>query len=147
MSLPHMGRVRTQAVAILPVIHRFIPVVTKQYRCIGRHLLSQALPIAKHQKYSPRHLSSVLRSPREVSLTIPFISKNHGAVALLKTQTNVPHHRQSISAATRPRHLSATHTTSPSPLYRPQKRRRLSRHTVPLPSFLSYRTFVRLYLL
>lgn len=102
-----MRRVRTQPIAIILGFHRFLPIVPKDHRCIGRHLLSQALPIAKHQKYSPRYFSSVLRSPCEDSPSPFLLRQGHGAVASPNPQTNTRHYRIRLATATRLRHLSA----------------------------------------
>ena len=102
-----MRRIHTQPIAIILGFHRFLPIVPKDHRCIGRHLLSQALPIAKHQKYSPRHFSSVLRSPCEDSPSPFLLRQGHGAVASPNPQTNVRHYRIRLATATRLRHLSA----------------------------------------
>lgn len=113
-----MRRVRTQPVAILFVFHRLIAVITKEYGCIGRHLLSQALPIAKHQKYSPRYFSSVLRSPCEDSPSPFLLRQGHGAVASPNPQTNTRQYRLRHATAARLRHLSAASPHCPTPLLR-----------------------------
>ena len=102
-----MRRIHTQPIAIILGFHRFLPIVPKDHRCIGRHLLSQALPIAKHQKYSPRYFSSVLRSPCEDSPSPFLLRQGHGAVASPNPQTNTRHYRIRLATATRLRHLSA----------------------------------------
>ena len=56
VPIPHTGGFHLQSIAIILGFHGLFAVVPKDYRCIRGNLLSQALPIAKHQRYSPRYV-------------------------------------------------------------------------------------------